>query len=198
MLLHQLAQLEQRAWRWLLFARVVQALYWPLPWVGDMVSELAELLAAASGRLAGAAYRDPEGWRRDVRKAAERCATLADLAYAQQSVRLPGRPPQLDAPPMDDAADKSIDEKWAVTKARLRRKYRDPYRQAYWLIAAASVLVAVATTLTLVKAPPEFEPRYLNVRWQDKMVRRLEDYYEQVVGVADAEPPPGGQARSEP
>ena len=72
----------------------------------------------------------------------------------------------------------SFESKWAGTKRRRRAKVRDPYEQVYWLIAVASIMVGIASTLTLVQAPPEFDPQHLNVKWQDKMMRRLWDFDE--------------------
>jgi hypothetical protein len=74
--------------------------------------------------------------------------------------------------------DLGFEQKWAHTKAHRREKVRDPYEQAYWLIAVASILIGVATTLTQVPAAPEFERGYLNIKWQDQMLPRLRDYVE--------------------
>ena len=50
MLLQQLAQVKQNSWRWLLFGRVVQAIYWPAPWVGRLVDDLAEASVPPAAR----------------------------------------------------------------------------------------------------------------------------------------------------
>ncbi len=178
MLLHQLALIQQQAWKWLLFGSIVRALYWPLPWMSRMLEEFADCLVIPATRLAEAAYRDPEGWRRDLRKFLDRGDTLKHVEFAPSVIRLPSQVETEQVHVVDDAVDESFEARWAGSKARLRRKYRDPYRQAYWLIAAASVLIAVSMTVTVVKAPPEFEPTYLNIKWRDQMVRRLKDHYD--------------------
>ena len=67
----------------------------------------------------------------------------------------------------------TFDEGWAATQERRKAKYDDPYQQAYWLIAGASIIVAIASTLTIVKAPPDFEPEFYQVHWQDKMLMQM-------------------------
>ena len=81
----------------------------------------------------------------------------------------------------------------AGTKANRREKERDPHEQAYWLIAVASILIGVATTLTQVPAAPEFEPRFLNIRWQDQMLPRMREYAEE----ADTAGETGAEAEEE-
>ncbi|CAE7149479.1 GALNS [Symbiodinium necroappetens] len=181
LLLSQLAQLKQSTWRWLVFGRLVQALYWPAPWVSELVQQLAQHLVEPAERLAASAYRDNEGWARDVRKLIKRTDTLQDIPALETRglLRTPSRgvhwlppKPQVDRVRVDGVV---FEEKWAGTKRRRKDKIRDPYEQAYWLIAVASIVVGVSTTLTVVQRAPEFEPKYLNVKWQDQMVRRLYD-----------------------
>ena len=181
MLLSQLAQLKQNNWRWLLFGRMVQAIYWPAPWVSGLVQQLAIHLVEPAERLAASAYRDNEGWTRDVRKLLKRTDTLQEipplvsrglLRAPSQGVHWLPAPPQVDSVRVDGLV---FEDKWAGTKRRRKDKTRDPYEQAYWLIAVASIVVGVSTTLTVVQRAPEFEPKYLNVKWQDQMVRRLYD-----------------------
>gem|GEM_PF-2418242 len=194
LVLQQLAQIKQGAWRWLLFGRVVQALYWPLPWVRRLVDEFAGSLIPASTSLAQSAYRDSEGWQRDVRNFNKRADTMVKIAREKNGLRLEsatlfvstprvsGRTiPSVGAGPIDSVQDiptasvGTFERKWAGTKARRHARHSDPYEQAYWFIAAACIAVAVATTLTLVPASPEFEPRFLDVKWQEQMSRRLFD-----------------------
>ena len=188
-LLQQIAALKHRSLAWSVFGSFVACVYWPLPWVKRLGWQLSEHVAVAGSSLARSAYRDPEGWRRDLRNFSKRAETLDDLPHWEDDdlYRLPQvdwQPPPtpaLDAAPqldgqavVDDAP--TFNEKWARTKERRAEKHRDPYEQAYWLIAVACLLVGVATTLTLVKTPPEFEPQFLQVKWQDKMGRRMRDY----------------------
>ena len=219
MLLQQLAQVKQNSWRWLLFGRFVQAIYWPAPWVTRLVDDLANASVLPAARLARAAYRDPEGWARDERNYLKRIDTLEGLVLADRyGLRLPSvmhpvvvpasrsrtaprvedasvpaatianevtheadnAPAEAPSPASALASEVAIDDAtmarmWAGTKARHRERQRDPYEQVYWLIAAASLAVGISTTLTLVPASPEFEPKFLNVRWQDQMSRRLFD-----------------------
>ena len=181
LLLSQLAQLKQNTWRWLVFGRLVQAIYWPAPWVSELVQQLAEYLVEPAERLAASAYRDNEGWVRDVRKLIKRTDTLQNIPALETRglLRAPSHgvhwlppKPQVDRVRVDGLV---FEEKWAGTKQRMKDKTRDPYEQAYWLIAVASILVGVSTTLTVVQRAPEFEPKYLNVKWQDQMVRRVYD-----------------------
>ena len=198
LLLTQLAQLQQGSWRWLAFARLIQVLYWPAPWVGGLVRGLAEHSELPGLRFAAAAYRDPEGWQRDVRNLSKRAATLGSvpLPTAGGLLRLPNSGqawvpprPQVQTVMVDDVP---FEKKWAGSKRRKKDKERDPYEQAYWLIAVASLVVGVATTLTLKQRPPEFEPGFLHIKWQDRMVRRLFDDDEPVV-----EPETGEQSQEQ-
>ncbi|MCR9259106.1 MAG: hypothetical protein NXH95_05260 [Pseudomonadaceae bacterium] len=181
MLLSQLAQLKQNQWRWLVFGRLVQALYWPAPWVSELLNGLAKHLVEPAERLAASAYRDNEGWARDVRSLAKRTDTLREIPELEANglLRVPSNgvtwlPPQ---PSVDNVRVDGLvfEDKWVGTKQRMKDKTRDPYEQAYWLIAVASIVVGVSTTLTVVQRSPEFEPQYLKVKWQDQMVRRLYD-----------------------
>lgn len=181
LLLTQLAQLQQGSWRWLVFARLMQVLYWPAPWVGSLVRGLAEHSELPALRLASAAYRDPEGWQRDMRNLSKRAATLNSVPLPGMGalLRLPNSGqawvpprPQVQTVTVDDL---TFEKKWAGSKRRKKDKERDPYEQAYWLIAVASIVIGVATTLTLKQRPPEFEPGFLQIKWQDRMVRRLYD-----------------------
>ncbi|XOV83093.1 MAG: hypothetical protein ACFHXK_19855 [bacterium] len=181
LLLSQLAQLKQNNWRWLVFGRMVQALYWPAPWVSELLQQLAEHLVEPAERLASSAYRDNEGWTRDVRKLLQRTKTLEEIPalVTRGLLRVPSRgvhwlppPPRVDTVRVDGLV---FEDRWAGSRARKKEKIRDPYEQAYWLIAVACIVVGVSTTLTVVQRAPEFEPQYLNVKWQDQMVRRLYD-----------------------
>ncbi len=204
MLLQQLAQIKQGAWGWLLFARVIRALYWPLPWVAVLARQLAQMLVLPADKLAAAAYRDAEGWQRDLRNHDKRLSglaaavagrgrgerlLLADITQARQL-----QPPEPSAAEQARATvsvgEQTFERRWSGTKARLRRKYRDPHEQAYWLIAAACVAVGIATTLTVVQAPPEFDPRFLEVKWRDSMVRRIKDFDDDAPQPEEAAPAP--------
>ena len=181
LLLSQLAQLKHSQWGWLVLGRLVQALYWPAPWVSELLQELAKHLVEPAERLAASAYRDNEGWARDVRSLAKRTDTLREIPELETNglLRVPSKgvtwlppQPQVDKVRVDGLV---FEDKWVGTKRRMKDKTRDPYEQAYWLIAVASIVVGVSTTLTVVQRSPEFEPQYLNVKWQDQMVRRLYD-----------------------
>ena len=196
LLLTQLAQLQQNSWRWLIAGRAVGAVYWFAPWVHAIYICGARTAQSRSLTLAAAAYRDKEGWRRDARSASQRCGTLQSVALNHKGAPLRlGSDADFDLPPAPTrqrpTVDASFEEKLAATKRRYRAKRRDPYEQAYWLIAAASILIAITTTLTLRPAAPEFEPGHLNIRWQDQMVRRLRDdggtAYEHAADQAPAE-----------
>lgn len=194
-LLKQLVLIKSRCWYWLLFSQVMAAIYWPLPWVRHLAHALAEHLAVSRASLAEAAYRDKEGWRRDLRNFNKRASTLTEphVQHDDPLLRLPaiewgmttptGLPPRKVGDP-----DASFEEQWTVTKRRRAAKHRDPYEQAYWLIAVACLVVGLGTTLTVVQTPPEFEPTFLQLKWQDQMSRRIKDYdNEQAVGSEDAE-----------
>lgn len=186
LLLTQLAQLQQGSWRWLSYGRVVQAIYWPIPWVARLVQQLTQHLQRPGLKLAAAAYRDPEGWQRDLRNLLKRASTLKaiDTPVAGEIIRLPnsGEEPAM-GPSVGSAQPEqvgnSFEDKLANIKRKKRAKTTDPYEQVYWLIAVASIVVGIASTLTLVQAPPEFEPQRLNIKWQDQMVRRLRDFYDE-------------------
>ena len=188
LLLTQLAQLQQGSWRWLLFGRVVQAIYWPIPWVATLVQQLTQHLRRPALKLAAAAYRDPEGWQRDLRNLIKRASTLKpiELPAAGHIIRLPndGAKPPLETPLRSVGIapslpkDISFEDKLAQVKRQKRARESDPYEQVYWLIAVASIVVGIASTLTLVQAPPEFEPQQLNIKWQDQMVRRIREFYD--------------------
>ena len=150
--------------------------YWPLPWIKNLASEFAADIVAPSQDLAGAAYRDPEGWQRDFKQAQQRLETLQPPSTPSRllAVYTP-EPVEI----VEPAATVEVDEfevKREQSKARLRQKYHDPHEKAYWLIATACVVVGIASTLTIVKAPPEFEPKFLHIKWQDRMARKIKDY----------------------
>ena len=183
LLLWQLAQTRQRCWLWAVVGRLVSAVYWFAPWVSRLSDDLVEELPLPAWALAQAAYGDPDGWSRNLRNAFSRCETLraVSLSAAPRLLRLPapnripdnlsGRPGEL-----GELSEVSFDDRWQLAKRKHREKLRNPYEQAYWLIAVASILVCVTTTLTIRQAPPEFEPQYLNVKWQDQMMRRMFDH----------------------
>ena len=165
-LLAQLVQVKQGAHSWYVRSLIAQALYWPMPWVKALFAGFAEQLVAQSVSLAEAAFRDPEGFRRDWRKVNERYETLEVVATGNC---LPSPLPAI--PTVEKVESEPFD--WQATKARRAERHYDPYERVYWLIAAACVMVAIGTTLTIRQASPEFEPRFLNVRWQDQMGRRI-------------------------
>ena len=102
------------------------------------------------------------------------------LSAAPRLLRLPAPnriPDNLSGRPANSASFQRCHSTTAGNSlAQTPEKLRNPYEQAYWLIAVASILVCVATTLTIRQAPPEFEPQYLNVKWQDQMMRRMFDH----------------------
>ena len=131
LLLTQLAQLQQGAWRWLIAGRVVRAIYWFAPWVRAIYRGLAQSAESASRGLAAAAYRDQEGWRRDARSAAQRGATLQVVALNDGAapLRLPSTG-EYDVPAVTKRRvaleGQSFEAKWAGTKQRYRDRRRDP------------------------------------------------------------------------
>jgi hypothetical protein len=178
MLLTQLAALKQRGWDWMMFGRLVQTLYWPAPWVRTLVDDLAGYLVGPALRLAAAAYRDPEGWRRDLRQYEQRVTTLDTSVSDTHLQRLPftgvvEQDNQEVTHALSRPSFAQLDK-----RARERRKARlsDPHEQAYWLIAAASIVVATATTLTRVPTPPEQEYVPLLQQWETTMFRTIAEY----------------------
>ena len=171
MLLMQLAQLYQGSWRWLVFGRFVQAIYWPTPWVATLVQQLATHLQRPGLKLAAAAYRDPQGWRRDLINLHRRLTGLTPIESGTDALlRLPGADLVETGAPKGSAA--LLQNR---TRQGRREKTRDPYEQAYWLIAVTSIVVGIASTLTVLETPPQFEPEYLNIKWQDQMVRQVRE-----------------------
>ncbi|MEM7002226.1 MAG: hypothetical protein AAF529_15660 [Pseudomonadota bacterium] len=194
-LLNQLAHIKLNHGWWLLAAHGVSALYWPMPWVKNLLQPMSSELAYAASALAAAAYRDPAGWVRDVRQVEQRYETLLAVGSDEDWLRLPGEV-ALDAETVQQAAPADVEQKWAATRERRAQKYFDPYERVYWLIAVVSLVVGAGTTLTIEQASPEMEPRFLQVRWQDQMGRRLGDVAEQAPRrgptqeSTDAEPAP--------
>lgn len=187
--LKQLAAIKSRSWYWLVFSEIVAAIYWPLPWVRHMAKTLAEHLAVSGVSLAEAAYRDPEGWLRDLRRYDKRAETLQKPPPKGDDPLLrlpviawrPVRAPDLPRRKVGES-ETSFEEKWKVSQKRRAAKRRDPYQQAYWFIAVTCLVVGLATTLTIVQTPPEFEPTFLKLKWQDEMSRRIRDYDDQQSG----------------
>jgi hypothetical protein len=176
----QLAQLYQGSWRWLVFGRFVEAVYWPTPWVSTLVQQLVTHMQRPGLKLAAAAYRDPDGWQRDLRNLYKRLEGLSpiEVSSAASFIRLPSAdtPVTIDSNlPSTSQQDDDFELKWQRTKRGRREKTRDPYPQAYWLIAMTSIVVGIASTLTLVEAPPQFDPEYLDIKWQDQMVRQVRE-----------------------
>jgi hypothetical protein len=179
MLLTQMAALKQRAWFWLIFGRVIQALYWPAPWVASLVADLGRMMIDPAMRLAQAAYRDPEGWRRDIRNFEQRVAALGPDCRHLDLLRLPFIDGQAVQQALSASAAPRL-ESFAARRAWVRQQRqehaRDPHEQAYWLIAAASILVATATTLTQVLAPPDEDYVPLLQQWETTMLRTVGEY----------------------
>ncbi|NKC01623.1 MAG: hypothetical protein GKR90_24410 [Pseudomonadales bacterium] len=177
MLLIQLAQGKNRAWYWVLIGEFIACVFWFAPWVRHMAVQLRRLLPHPAVSLARAAYRDPEGWRRDFRHLKQRLDTLAPVGdasdeYLRLEVGVDVQEP--DPPPLDETEPATLEEKWLKTKERRWRKHFDPYERVYWLVAGASLVVAIFTTLTIERTPPEFQPRFLEIKWQDRMAPRIE------------------------
>lgn len=170
-ILLQLAQLKQNVWRWLLVVRIVEVLYWPFPWLKWLFGPLTGMMVERSMALAQSAYRDADGWRRDLKQVRNRYETLDPVAPGLLCVGsvLPDVPAHVSAQVQLD------DGTWEATVARRDARYFDPYERVYWLVAVVAVLASVSTSLTLEKASPEFEPQYLKLRWQDQMQRRIAD-----------------------
>ncbi len=178
MLLCLMAQNRERCWQWGVFANLVAALYWPIPWIARLAEEFADILPEHASRIAEAAYRDPDGWRRDVRKMQERAETLAAVGHGDDRlIRLPLvvqlKNTSQKNPESEEPEQTTFESKWANTRARRAARYFDPLERVYWLIASACIVVATTTTLTIEQASPEFEPAFLKVRWQDRMGPRL-------------------------
>jgi len=180
MLLMQLAQMYQGSWCWLVLGRVVEAIYWPTPWVSTLVQQLASHMRRPGLKLAAAAYRDPEGWQRDLRNLYKRLAGLRPIeaSSAASFTRVPSADTMVTIDSNLQPAsqqDDDFESKWQHTKRSRREKTRDPYPQAYWLIAMTSIVVGIASTLTLVEVPPQFDPEYLDIKWLDQMVRQVRE-----------------------
>jgi hypothetical protein len=187
MLLLQLAQIKQRCWHWMLLAQGMLCLFWFAPWVKKLVAELLVLLPRPAVGLARAAYRDPEGWRRDVRQVQRRLQTMAPVGDERDPLlRLdpglevapgfeldkPGQPWPAEVGGAETMANETT--RWDQVRHRYWRRHFDPYERVFWLVAGASLLVAFCTTLTIERSPPEFEPRFLEIKWQDQMQPRIE------------------------
>ena len=183
MLLIQLAQSKNRAWYWVLIGEFIACVFWFAPWVRQMSVQLRTLLPHPAIGLAQAAYRDPEGWWRDYRQLQQRLETLVPVgndadAYLRLAVGV-------DAPAqvmLEAIQPTTYEEKWRETKERRWRKHFDPYERVYWLVASASLVVAIFTTMTVERTPPEFQPRFLEIKWQDGMAPRIEKELQQERG----------------
>ena len=177
-LLIELSKIVKSGWVWLIWSRFVCALLWPLRWLPKMADQLSETNNKNCLGTAESAYRDNYGWQKDLRQLIQRLESLTPVPT--EALRLPSFTPDVlraDQNLVDDAAD--FEAKLNYTKAKLKQKHHDPYEKAYWLLACACVFVGVMSTLTIVKTPPEFEPKFLNIKWQDQMVRKLKDYDEE-------------------
>ncbi len=184
MLLIQLAQIKQHSWRWVVFGHFVAALFWPTPWVRRLVDQLVQTLGVPAQELARSAYRDPDGWRRDQRNLRQRLSELKPIgAQADKPLlRIPSMHlieieyiSSSDSGSPVSFSSGTFDDKWQQTKRGWQEKHYDPYERAYWLIAMATILVATATTFTIVQAPPEFEPEFLEIKWQERMLRHIDE-----------------------
>lgn len=176
MILLQLAQLKQRCWYWMLTGEFIACVFWFAPWVGRMKEQLRALLPHPAISLARAAYRDPDGWRRDFRALTQRIDTYTRIGgeedpLLRMELGLDTDDPKSVSPP--PPVEESHDARWRVTKQKRWQKHFDPYERVYWLVAGASLVVAVFSTLTIERAPPEFEPRFLEIKWQERMEPRL-------------------------
>lgn len=179
MLLLQLAQLKNRCWYWILTSEFVACVFWFAPWVAKLAEQLRALLPHPAVSLARAAYRDPEGWRRDFRALKQRAETLRQVGgvedvYLRMDLGLDSDDPR-DTPRIgSDEATEAVthEQRWRQTRQKRWQKHFDPYERVYWLVASASLVVAIFSTLTIERSPPEFEPRFLEIKWQDRMTPR--------------------------
>ena len=179
----QLAQFRQGVQYWWFFANFMAVMYWMFPWVDRIVKRMPDHFAQPAISLASAAYRDPEGWRKDLRQAQSRLQGFDELEDLSWVITTPAslEQPAQEAPaePQTVQVD-DFEVKRVLTKDRWKARHYDPLERTYWLIALSAVFAGVMTTLTIVKTPPEFEPRFFEIKWQDRMARRLPDYFEQV------------------
>ena len=176
MLLLQLAQLKNRCWYWVLTSEFVACVFWFAPWVAKLAEQLRALLPHPAVSLARAAYRDPEGWRRDFRALKQRAETLTQVGgiedgLLRMDLGLDTDDPRNVVGDLIEAA--THEERWENTRQKRWQKHFDPYERVYWLVASASLAVAIFTTLTIERSPPEFEPKFLEIKWQDRMEPRL-------------------------
>ncbi|MFT7652689.1 MAG: hypothetical protein ACI9UU_001797 [Candidatus Azotimanducaceae bacterium] len=171
-LLQHLAQRKQKSWIWLVLGHVARAIYWPLPWVASLLATYKGLLVKGGLPLAEAAYHDSEGWLRDYVKLKDRYATLNEAAPALEPFILVTG---LDLPVKRVPPAPLEPGSWEATKARRAERDFDPYERVYWLIAVASVVIGVGTTLTIEQASPEFERGFLDVKWKDQMGRQTRE-----------------------
>ena len=183
MLLTQLAQIKQRCWPWMMFAQGVGCLFWFAPWVKKLAAQLCVRLPRPALSLARAAYRDPPGWRRDCLQAQRRLQTMTSVGDEQDSLLRLACGLQVDLDELEQvwssqaagvAPPRSEKDRWTRVRHRYWQRHFDPYERVYWLVAGASLLVAFLTTLTAERAPPAFEPEFLEIKWQDQMQPRID------------------------
>ncbi len=174
MLLLQLAQLRNRCWYWLIAGEFVGCVFWFAPWIRELNFQLGGLLPYPAVRLAEAAYRDAEGWRRDFRQLQQRAQMLSPVGARVDGLLRLELGFDVTEPKQNPAMTGETHEvRWTQTRAKRWQKHFDPYERVYWLVASASLFVAVFMTLTIERAPPEFEPRFLEIKWQDRVGPRL-------------------------
>ena len=186
LLLQQLALLQQGGWRWLVYGRWLRGLYWPLPWVASLVDFLALQLYRPAQELAASAYRDPEGWAQHQRALRKRAGALSPVYFSATRglIRVPGESSEwsdesaapvvavVTGPGLRSRVSGCASQPQSAKLAK-RRRERDPLEQVYWMIALVSILTGAATTLTQVPMAPEFEPQFLQIKWQEQMLPRL-------------------------
>ena len=186
LLLAQLSLVHQRVWWWWLLTELVSAVYWPVPGLRSLGDRVRRDMSAQSMHLAASAYRDPAGWRRDARRYHDRVGTF-DSLEEPLAFRLAVPLNLAPANGAENLPDPSGPRgRWLRTRALYKAKRYDPFERAFWLLAVPVVLTVLFTALTVEQRSPEFEPQFLEIRWQDRLGPRLREHVDTPAQQGDA------------
>ncbi len=188
LLITALAHLKRHHQRWYLIGGIMNALYWPIPWVQTLTSHLILDFQRAADALAESCYRDRLGYDRALRQLAARLAPAGSGARQEnpdpsaRPVRMIGRL-QHYVRALTALLNPRAEPDWPLGQLLEARStedkltWTDPYDKVVLFVGQAVFFAFLLTGATLKERPPEVDYEYslpFELFWKENFHRNLE------------------------
>ena len=141
--LHELLHVKQKTWRWLVLGEVISAIYWPTPWLRDVLRDVNEHAQRVADAKASALLHDSMGYGAALKDMAERIGN--DVS------RFP-----IDPAVIQWGDGESIRQRREIAASSYGGS--DPlYDKVFWALAQATLAVFLLTGTTLREAREDEE-----------------------------------------